>query len=77
MHVEGPSGSTFHTFFEEGYDDVETRKPGYVFDVERDMGFTVLNDFDEVPLIVKTVKPKSWADRHHIHRGDVIIQIGD
>lgn len=71
-------GKTYHAFYESGYhDNHNTSKRGYVFDVERDLGLSILNDFESIPLVVKSVRPGSWASNFHIERGDVILQIGE
>jgi hypothetical protein len=47
------------------------------FNLWRELGFKILNDCEHIPLVVKSVRPGSWAKRWGLSRGDVILSIGD
>jgi C-terminal processing protease CtpA/Prc len=47
------------------------------FDLWRELGLKILNECEHMPLVIKNVRPGSWAETWGVSRGDVILQIGD
>lgn len=45
--------------------------------MEKDLGITILNDCQDLPLVINKTAWNSWASKRELCRGDVIFWIGD